>query len=104
VQGVRAELWLTASVPNRHADACLSLETPPVITLTDTVRTCAARKEYLGMIVIICGVPNVSCVTSTMKVTGMQLIKNVGFATLQERNVAVDTCRFTYWTRRLATA
>ena len=67
--------------------------------LTGMARTCVARKQYLEMIAITFGVPSVSCVTIIMKDTGMPLIKNVGCATPQEGNVAVDTCRFIYWTR-----
>ena len=96
VQGVRAELWLTASVPNRRADACLSSGIKHVTTLTGTARTCAARKEHSGMIATTCGVPSVSCVTNTMKDTGMPLIKNAEFVARPEGNVAVDACRFTY--------
>ena len=73
-------------------------------TLTGMARTCVARKENSGMIATTFGVPSVSCVTITMKDTGMPLIKNVEFVARQEGNVAVDTCRFTYWTRWLATA
>ena len=51
------------------------------------------------MIAITFGVPSVYCVTITMKDTGMQLIKNAEFVAHPEGNVAVDACRFIYWTR-----
>ena len=65
-----------------------------MIILTGTARTCAARKEHSGMIAITFGVPSVFYVTNIMKDIGMPLIKNVGCATPQEGNVAVDTCRY----------
>ena len=89
---------------HRHASASPFKGIRHATTLTGTARTCAARKEHSGMIATTCGVPSVYCVTSTMKDTGMQLIKNAEFVAHPEGNVAVDACRFTCWTRWLATA
>jgi len=47
--------------------ASLSLEIPPVITLTGMVKICVVRKEHLEMIVITFGVPSVFYVMDTMK-------------------------------------